>query len=186
MHSNQFNIFFVPLWGYVLNNELYHNVDYIEFALELQKNEPTVKKSNFGGYQSRDNLHKEGIFKELLNTLNLIGNDSVKHLNVSRFKIKEMWLNINEHKDCNGAHTHGGVLSGVLYLNAPKNCGNLVFTNPMPRSDLSVIKPNNYAITPQTLACIIFPSWLEHYVEPNLSISEPRISLSFNYYVEDL
>ena len=73
-------------------------------------------------------------------------------------------------------------LSGVLFLQTPTNCGRLVFKNPAVSSDFSLIRAKDFVIDPEVLGCIFFPSWLEHYVEPNLS-DEDRISLSFNFEV---
>jgi uncharacterized protein (TIGR02466 family) len=168
-------IFSVPIWGYVLNRENYHLKDYVEYILELEQNELSVTKSNFGGYQSRDNLNEEPIFQELVESITAAAQDSLS----DKFKVIELWANINRYKDSNGAHTHGGYISGVFYLMTPENCGNLILCNPNVRADVTKFKINNYCIKPQPLACIIFPSWLEHYVEPNMS-QKPRISMSFN------
>ena len=61
----------------------------------------------------------------------------------------------------------------------PANSGKLVLINPAVRSDGHLLRESNYPITPEKLACIMFPSWLEHYVESNLS-NDMRISISFN------
>ena len=174
-YNEPHNIFAVPIWGFVLSAESYHVKDYIDHILELEKTEPTAKKSNFGGYQSRDNLNEESIFQELVETLTTLVNNSVS----KKIKITEMWANVNHYKDCNGAHVHSGYLSGVFYLKVPENSGNLILCNPNVRADTTEFRPDNYCIEPKELACIIFPSWLEHYVEPNMS-EEPRISMSFN------
>jgi fumarate hydratase class II len=43
--------------------------------LEMAEKEPSAKKSNFGGWQSRDNIHEtEGIFREFTSSLNKIAN----------------------------------------------------------------------------------------------------------------
>jgi uncharacterized protein (TIGR02466 family) len=169
-------IFSVPVWGYILNRESYHLKDYVEYVLELEKNETSIIKSNFGGFQSRDNLNEEPIFQELVETLTTMAQDSLS----KKLRLSELWANVNYYKDFNGAHTHGGYASGVFYLMTPENCGNLILCNPNVRSDVTPFRTDNFSIKPQQLACIIFPSWLEHYVEPNLS-EEPRISMSFNF-----
>lgn len=171
-------IFSVPIWGYILNRENYHLKDYVEYVLELEKNETSIVKSNFGGFQSRDNLNEEPIFQELVETLTTMAQDSLS----KKLRLTELWANVNHYKDFNGAHTHGGYVSGVFYLATPENSGNLVLCNPNVRSDVTLFRSDNYCIKPQELACIIFPSWLEHYVEPNLS-DEPRISMSFNFEI---
>lgn len=180
----QENIFSVPIWGLILSDHKYESKDYIKCLKELQKTSLSVKKSNFGGYQSEDNLHLMPVFRELTiilkNKAKLIiseytGNDHIVQLS-------ELWGNINTRHSFNFNHTHGGVLSGVFYLQTPANCGRLVFKNPAVRSDISLIRAKDFVINPEPLGCIFFPSWLEHYVEPNSS-DEERISLSFNFEV---
>lgn len=180
MHPNEFNIFSVPIWGFVLSNEKYHAMDYIDLIKRLEAEEPSVMKSNFGGYQTRDDLNKEGVMQEFVKLMETVANDVGKHLNLPQLKMISMWGNVNYNKDFNGAHTHEGILSGVFYLQTPDNCGNLIFCNPSVRAHNSLLKKSDYPIKPQNLACILFPSWLEHYVQPNMS-NLPRISLSFNF-----
>lgn len=183
MHPNQHNIFFVPIWGYVLKGENYHSSDYLDLINRLEATEPSVKKSNFGGWQSRDNLHKEGVFQELRNTLSTLANDVAKSQMLPPVHMISMWANVNYKNSFNAPHSHEGIFSGVFYLTTPKNSGKLIFKNPVVRSDISPYKIADYPIHPGPLTCIIFPSWLEHYVEPNLS-EEKRISLSFNFDIE--
>lgn len=182
MHSNEHLIFSVPLWGFVLSNEKYHALDYIELLQRLEKEEPSVKKSNFGGYQTRDDLNKEGVMQEFVKMMESIANDIAKTRNIMPLEMISMWGNINYKKDFNGNHTHEGILSGVFYLQTPDNCGNLMFCNPAVRAHNHVLRGGDYPIKPVNLACILFPSWLEHYVQPNMS-DLPRMSLSFNFDV---
>ena len=183
MKDNQFDTFSVPLWGFILSDQHYQSLDYVEYLEHnVFNNEPSQKKSNSGGYQSRDTLNEDGIFKELVKALNNISNNILKeHIDndVKQVGVTELWANINLKNNFNWAHTHSGILSGVFYLETPDNCGNLVFCNPATRSDGHLIRAKNYHVKPQRLACIMFPSWLEHYVEPNLS-DDRRMSLSFN------
>lgn len=178
--EHQHNIFHTPIWGYTLNSEQYALPDYIEYVLNLEQQEPSQSKSNAGGWQSRDNLQKEGIFRELVNgTLSNISTSILSRFSPKSIEIQSLWANVNYPNTCNFHHTHEGELSGVIYLQTPESSGRLIFTNPAVRAHNCVVKSDNYAITPSPLACIIFPSWLEHYVEPNYS-THPRISLSFN------
>lgn len=180
MHSNQHNIFQIPIWGFILNDQQYQTYDFVDRLLELEEKEPSVRKSNFGGYQTRDNIHEtEGVLKEFTSALNNIANSILCSYTNKKVSITEMWGNIN-YKNCyNGAHTHSGLISGVYYCQVPENSGNLVLVNPAVRSDGHLLRLQNYVIKPERLALILFPSWLEHYVEPNQSDQE-RISISFN------
>lgn len=182
MNEHAASIFNVPIWGYVLTNEKYQSEDYLERILEIYSQEPSTSKSNAGGgWQSRDDLHRDPIFREFVNNILLkqIASGILKDYNVTEFTMQSMWANVNEKHSFNYHHTHEGYLSGVFYLKVPQNSGRIVFTNPAVRSEAHPIRSSNYAVQPQSLACIIFPSWLEHYVEPNMS-DEPRVSISFN------
>jgi len=184
MQSNEHVIFPTPIWGYILNAEKYHALDYIDLIHNIAETEPSSKKSNFGGYQTRDNLHKEGVMQEFISSIDALVGSIAQEYKLPSLKITSMWGNINRYKDYNGAHTHEGVISGVFYLKVPENSGRLILCNPAVRSHNSLLKSNNYPIMPGNLACILFPSWLEHYVEPNMS-EEERISISFNYDLRD-
>lgn len=180
----QNNIFSVPIWGVVLKNQKSYLQDYIDFILDLEKSEPSTKRSNTSGYQTKNTLHKEGIFFELVNLFSEIANDIGTHLKFPKLEIDSLWANINRYKDCNITHIHQGVISGVFYLTVPQNSGKLVLCNPATRADCSIFADREYYIDPIEMSCIFFPSWLEHYVEPNLNLEKSRISLGFNFVVE--
>ena len=179
--SSSHSIFPVPIWGHILNSEVYHFRDYIDKILQLEHGSTGVKKSNQGGWQSQDNLNELGIFQELVGVLNsLLTSMAREHSkDAPPLTVTEMWANINNPGSYNHHHTHSGILSGAFYLKVPENSGNLVLVNPAVRSDGHFLRAPNYVVTPSPLACIVFPSWLEHYVEPNQS-DEDRISISFN------
>lgn len=175
----QHNTFSVPVWGFVLNSEKYHSIDYVNHILNLSENEPTQKKSNFGGWQSRDDIHLDGIFQEFNPIILKLAKQILSKYTTSEPYMQSMWANINNKYDCNMTHFHEGELSGVFYLKVPQDSGRLVLINPAVRSTLARIRSADYPIQPMELACIFFPSWVEHYVERNLS-DEARISISFN------
>ena len=103
--------------------------------------------------------------------------------------IKECWANVNERYAYNQPHTHANaLLSGAYYVQVPPgHCGHLVLIDP--RSQPWVLQPEyaerNIANTPmqrlppEAGRLVVFPSWLEHSVEQNLSGGE-RVSMSFN------
>lgn len=184
MEDNRINIFSTPIWGFVLNDQKYQNRDYLGAIATIAQSEQSVKKSNIGGYQTHDNLHKLPLFKEFVDTLERIGAGCYNSYTQSESKlvVTEMWGNVNYKYCYNAAHIHGECLSGVFYLQVPKNSGRLIMCNPAVRSDGKAIRSPNYAINPEPLGLIIFPSWLEHYVEPNVS-DDCRVSIAFNLRV---
>lgn len=174
------NIFKVPIWGFKLLEERYHVLDYIKYIEELSENQESVSKSNFGGWQSQPNLEQVGIFQELVKNITFATDKILAQYTLEKYPITTMWANINNKYNSNAHHTHDGLLSGVFYLETPENSGKIVFASPIIRAGYSRIAHRpNYGITPEPLSLLIFPSWLEHYVEPNYS-EERRISISFN------
>ena len=181
MKDNRLDAFSVPIWGFILNDQKYQSRDYLDNILELEQSVSGVKKSNFGGYQTHDRLHEVPVFKEFVSTIEDLTARCYTDYSSDKCKasVTEMWANINQKDNSNGAHIHGQDLSGVFYVNVPPSSGRLVFCNPAVRSDGRLIRKPNYTVSPENLACIIFPSWLEHYVEPSHS-NEKRVSISFN------
>lgn len=108
-----------------------------------------------------------------------------------------MWANINPNTGYNRSHTHPGSLwSGVYYVQTPPHCGRIIFQEPRPQAQVMPVEMN----TEKQLSAeqwqevfhearagrlILFPSWLRHEVEPNVTplrgIEGDRISISFNY-----
>ena len=82
------------------------------------------------------------------------------------------WFNVAKANEMTGLHNHSGwsVLSGVVYLQADENSGNLFFKN-----------EEEFEIEPAVGKMIIFPPHLKHGVRLNKSRNE-RISLAFNLF----
>ena len=84
------------------------------------------------------------------------------------------WFNLSETGDSTGVHNHAreSVVSGVYYLEAPIDSGELFF-----RSD----GEDDYSLAPDAGSVVLFPSELRHGVRMNYS-SGKRISLAFNLF----
>lgn len=158
----------------------------LAFDIEKQKNK--VIKSNFGGFNSGDIDPSliSNLTKDILHFSNIfLNNFNLKE----KLKLANIWININRFKDSNLQHTHPfSKISGVFYIKAPKNSGNLVFINPHSIENyLNVLNINSFnefnsqtwSLPPEENILYLFPSWLEHRVDMNLS-KEERISVSFN------
>ena len=93
----------------------------------------------------------------------------------------------------------GSFIVGIAfsaYVKVPKNSGNLILIDPRirrvkNRSDRFIKSFDNpfthsmYFLNPSEGKFVIFPSYLEHYVEPNLT-QETRISISGNIKYEKI
>lgn len=108
-----------------------------------------------------------------------------------RFRL-EGWINVNGPGDYNVLHCHpGSFLSAVYYVKVPQAMkgGEIVFRDPRgpavamyetPGIDLPWVGTGTgIPFTPATGQLLLFPSWLEHRVEPFEGAGE-RISIAFN------
>tara|TARA_A100001201_G_scaffold123981_2_gene107957 strand:+ start:1119 stop:1691 length:573 start_codon:yes stop_codon:yes gene_type:complete len=163
------------------------------YCLQHSKKDKGRTISNSGGYQSNDIYDDIPVFRNLFLNITEHSNKMAQLINLKGpLKIDNAWININGYKDSNISHIHNYcMLSGVYYVKTPKNCGNLKLVNPASptmeydwNNNNVQHKFNNYTsakwIMPAYEGVLyIFPSWLEHYVTPNMS-KEKRISISFN------
>ena len=124
--------------------------------------------------------------------LNFALNDMNWDLNKQSVSINNLWAIINEKGAWNQKHHHSNSdLSAAYYVSAHENCGDIVFYDPRPAT---VYKhpipksPNNLnatvnSIKPEAGMLVLFPSYLEHSVNPNMS-DKKRIVISFNINLE--
>lgn len=92
------------------------------------------------------------------------------------------WINYNEPLSRNVLHSHNSAhLSGVYYISA-NDTGNLRFLNPsniLGNCNFNAPYVRDFEFTPSDGDLIIWPSWVPHEVEPNLS-EKPRINIAFD------
>lgn len=175
-----------------------------ELILELERSAPSANQSNRGGWQSEKSLHElsHPAMRELLSWIDISVYLASSHLvgeeEVDRFPGKwrvSAWANVNRTGHFNGLHYHrGGFWSGVYYV-APAaedvgdGTGAIVFHSP---NQAGIIAANTKApaalqqafrqeigMQPRAGLMLIFPSWLEHSVNPH-SGTRPRISIAFD------
>lgn len=181
-----FDIFKIPLYSTHLdieNNKLLYSIKSLKSDIKF--------KSNMGGFQSMLPLNNPEIkkfSKIILKEVNIFSTEiGLKNIN----RMSNIWINVNHFKDSNLLHSHPlCALSGVYYIKTPEDCGNIQFVNPVTdfidiEWNKNILKHNNYnssqwSIKPEVGKLILFPSWLKHFVEPNLNKNNPRVSLSFN------
>ena len=103
----------------------------------------------------------------------------------------QSWVNLHDRGGFNFLHMHeGSLLSGGFYLQVPPGSGQFVFRDPRPGVLHGFLKggvPNGHAdiqLTPSAGLLVLFPCWMEHYVEPHDS-DEPRITIAFNANAPD-
>jgi uncharacterized protein (TIGR02466 family) len=167
--------------------------DLAEFVKSLQPNTESLTKSNAGGWHSPlydgKNMHMmlRPFFNELQEKMALIYEDMGI---LKKPELLNYWFMINKKYAYNQVHNHPHCFfSGVFYIKIPQNSGRITFKRPDVMADwlpLDVMNENNsqmLRVNPEIDRLIIFPAYLEHCVEQNLTEDEDdtRISLSFNY-----
>lgn len=185
--------FSTPVWVNKINDYQDINNDLIKYIKSIQKSEPKgVTKSNFIGWHSPDFNLKELSLQKFINAI-MPGIDTALKdmewdLKKQEVKITNMWAIINEKGAFNQKHHHGNSdISAAYYVSAFENCGDIVFYDPRPApvfnhpisSKPNILNATVNSIKPEEGLLVLFPSYLEHSVNQNLS-DKQRIVISFN------
>jgi len=188
-------MFPVEIWKSKLDID---NIKLSNFILNLEKKTKTVQVSNVGGWQSKSDFIFLPELSELKNKITALL-DKVSKANSYKENVSIIfsngWANINRYKDYNTNHQHPlSHWSSVYYVQIPKNSGNLHFIDPKVSRTMIVEYPYVKNLTNPSQAphikvgplaglFVLFPSYLEHSVGPNMS-NEPRISISINFILK--
>ena len=188
------NLFFpTPVWVSQLENYKEINDKILSYIRNMQdEDNKGVIKSNIKGWHSKDFDLKDQKVVDFINyispNINKVIQDMNWDINNQLVKISNMWAIINIGGASNARHHHGNsAISAAYYVKAPKNCGEIVFYDPRPAPVFSHPRasgPNAFnamvnSINPIEGGLVLFPSYLDHSVNPNLS-NEERIVVSFN------
>lgn len=184
-------LFPTPLFSFQLSDHEAMDRMLLHLIERLQQQDAGTVASNVLGWHSRGNLFDIPEVQPFQALVNGAIAECAKALGYEHVPIRpaNCWANVNPRYASNKIHDHSNCLfSGVYYLQTPENCGNLMFYDPREaRTFYKPHVPNFTAYTADAVAhqataglLLIFPSWLKHGVEPNLSDTN-RISLSFNY-----
>ncbi|MFV8816575.1 TIGR02466 family protein [Haliea sp. E17] len=169
---------------------------------ERSQDDTGITRSNvsgLGGWHSKNYLHRSEAFAGMVARVNSVSARISLELGYSdrhELRIGTMWAIVNPPGSLNIAHVHPGCLwSGVYYVQAPENSGNIEFIEPrtvnlmnQARFLADTKRPRecwtkvNYM--PRAGRMIIFPSWLYHSVRLNNSDASgsdaERVIISFN------
>ena len=189
--------FSTPIWVSKIDNHEDINKEMVNYITDLQNIDPQgVQKSNFKGWHSKDfNLKEDKPSKFISNigkNINTALNDMNWDLNSQFVKIKNMWSIVNEEGAWNQKHHHSNSdISAAYYVSAHENCGDIVFYDPRPArvykfpisNSPNKLNATINSVKPESGLLVLFPSYLEHSVNPNLS-NKKRIVISFNLSLE--
>ena len=175
MHPTK--IFETPFW--LIEGDLPKGM--YDWSREYEKNTPSRKASNRGGYQSIDKTGLDDIPFEYTDILR------ERLLFLPRFYFSNWWLNVNYKGDYNVVHTHPMTHLAVIWY-MTDNHGLLHIRDPLGHMrwelyDRLGIEP--YKVVNATAGdIVIFPSDIEHSVEPH-DMDTARICLSTNLILDN-
>jgi uncharacterized protein (TIGR02466 family) len=179
-------IYIADLNDDVLNQQLERDI------IAWYNKDKGVTRTNVKGWHSTTDMNLRPEFKRLVDLLHEAQRTvyDQEHLESEPF-LGNMWANINPPGSMNRAHIHPNSLwSGVYYIKAPQNSGQLKIEDP--RSVAAMSRPRQKPgklpdrlwrethYEPKAGRLIMFPAWLNHCVDPNES-NDIRISVSFNF-----
>lgn len=185
--------FSTPIWSSKIENYQTVNDNMLNYITDLQKKDSDgVIKSNFKGWHSKNfdmkDVEPKNFIEEIKTNINTVINDMDWDLQTQEVKISNMWAIINTKGSLNQKHHHSNSdLSAAYYVSAEKNCGDIIFYDPRPArvykhpiaKNPNILNATINSISPEPGMLILFPSYLEHSVNPNLS-DHKRIVISFN------
>ena len=195
---NKPNLLFpTPVWTIQLENFKKINEEMYEYIKEeQQKDEKGITKSNVRGWHSKDFNLDDNKPQKFISFITPAIEQVMTDMNWDKIKqtakINNMWAIINIGGSTNLRHQHGNsTISGAYYVRAPERAGDIIFYDPRPApvySHPNVETPNLLnaqvnGIKPKEGALVLFPSYLDHSVNENLSNRE-RIVISFNIRIQ--
>jgi uncharacterized protein (TIGR02466 family) len=189
--------FSTPIWSSKIENYQTVNDNMLNYITDLQKKDSDgVIKSNFKGWHSKNfdmkDVEPKNFIEEIKTNINTAINDMDWDLQTQEVKISNMWAIINTKGSLNQKHHHSNSdLSAAYYVSAEKNCGDIIFYDPRPAKvykhpiakNPNILNATINSISPEPGMLILFPSYLEHSVNPNLS-DHKRIVISFNLNID--
>ena len=162
-----------------------YNEDLFGYINSLKSKSEGRIKSNRGGWQSdlldEKNDELSPLTTKIFDMVNNIGFNN-------KFKMSQIWANVNRPGSFNIMHRHAGdTISGTYYVKTPRNCGRLQFrcpTNGIVNDHFWLAKNNGdfFNLIPEDGLLALWPSYVDHWVEPNYSNDE-RVSISFDLKV---
>lgn len=190
-------LFPTPVWTIQLDNYETVNEKMYNYIKGSQvKDQKGITKSNVKGWHSNNFDLKEDEPKDFINFISPSIEKVMEDMNWEKdkqsVKITNMWAIINTGGSKNSRHQHGNSsISGAYYVRAPKKCGDIVFYDPRPAAVFSYptslssnfLNAQVNGISPKEGGLILFPSYVDHSVNENLSDNE-RIVISFNITIQ--
>tara|TARA_B100000674_G_C37575665_1_gene793930 strand:- start:104 stop:709 length:606 start_codon:yes stop_codon:yes gene_type:complete len=186
-------LFPTPVWTLEFENYKSVNEDMYNYIKSEQASDSSgINKSNIKGWHSKDfdldHSEPKKFIKFISSSIEQVMTDMNWDKEKQVVKINNMWAIINTGGSSNAQHQHGNSnISGAYYVRAPKNSGDIVFYDPRPApvyfhpnaKSPNLLNAQVNSVSPKEGVLVLFPSYLDHSVNKNLS-NEERIVISFN------
>ncbi|HEX4267484.1 MAG TPA: 2OG-Fe(II) oxygenase family protein [Steroidobacteraceae bacterium] len=184
-----FDLFPTRIWQVRLDALEPRFVEWESWVLALRAASPnSAGRSNRGGWNSREmDVLERPVWALLRQATDAACAAALGEMGRGNRPFQlQSWVNLHDRGGFNFLHMHeASLLSGSFYLEVPAGSGALCFRDPRAGVLHGSVKgsvPNGHAdvrLKPSAGLLVLFPSWLEHYVEPHES-DEPRICIAFN------
>ena len=191
-------LFPVPLLTFQLAGAAALNARLLPEVAERRRREPGVQRSNRNGWHSNNDLFartepaQAELALEIAAMLEAATAKLVPELPATMTAKVEGWINVGGLNAFNAPHDHPGVFwSGCYYVQVPAVddaddvfAGAIEFLDPRGSigSNGMIGAPftrANFTARPAPGQCLIWPSFVKHWVHPNRSESE-RVTVAFN------
>lgn len=184
-----------PVWLFSIDhpNHIDLNKELLE-AIEEERNADSTgsQVSNVKGWQSTHKMNQKNELTGFVHFVEAVLKEIKSFLAVAEnveLQVKSVWFNVNPPGARNAQHIHGNCsFSGVYYVEAGASAGEIEFQDPsgtakqllsFPYEERNLRNCTAIRYEPVEGRFFIFPSYLSHSVEENLS-GKDRVSVSFN------
>lgn len=184
-----FDLFPTRIWQARLDALQPHFAEWTSWVLALRAASPAAAgRTNRSGWNSKEmDILERPVWTPLRHNVHAACTAALGEMGRGGRPFQlQSWVNLHDRAGFNFLHMHeGSLLSGSFYLKVPAGSGELCFRDPRPGVLHGSVKgsvPNGQTdvhLKPSTGLLVLFPCWLEHYVEPHES-DEPRICIAFN------
>ncbi len=182
------------VWRFNVPGHLALNEHLLQFIQAERGRDPGgIGRSSVLGWHSSDKLHLRPEMQDFVavveQNVQEVARAHKLDTRQATMELATCWAMVNGKLASSVVHCHpNSFLSGVYYVSAETNSGNIFFQDPRQGANtvacpVTEFRPwtiRQVSYRPNAGGMLIFPSWLYHGVEPNLS-DAPRVSISFNY-----
>jgi uncharacterized protein (TIGR02466 family) len=146
-------------------------------------------------YVTPDDIWKLDELRTIVDLIMMESNDVLNFYKVKRDShyVSNMWANITHPNHRHHLHIHPNcLLSGILYVTTPEECGPTVFEDPRPGArilepqytEMTAFNSNRFIVAAEKGRLLMWPSYLLHAVDAGQSESDDeRIVIAFNVMI---